>query len=220
MKQRLTYAIFWASYHFNNLVNKFRKKTTHQYMVVTMGRYPMGFNQVIKEVMSTNSPVRYSISVNNVVVMFKSNHDFHTLDDLLKDMMIGRVDNYLLIKMSSLSKHFYSLNMNQKTYRELFSHFHPDHRKSPFQMLDDMQMVINTLQIQRNSFNKLLKDVQQELIAEEQEELETLDNILSPLESTKVDLEAEANRILDKVRKQGVDSLTDDEKDILTKYGK
>jgi predicted transcriptional regulator len=81
-------------------------------------------------------------------------------------------------------------------------------------------MVINTLQIQRNSFNKLLNEVQQELIAEEQEELETLDNILSPLESTKEDLEAEANRILDKVRKQGVDSLTDEEKDILTKYGK
>jgi hypothetical protein len=194
-------------------------KIKNKYIMLCLGRYPVQLNEVIKGLMIKDTAVRYHISPKCVAVMFTSSHDFHPLDEILKNVMVGRADNYILIKMSGLSKHFYSLNMNIAMFRALFSPIHPDYVKSPVEMLDEMQGTMNVLQKSTDKFSQIVSQVQQELLEEIVYDENVTQTPASDQESPE-QLETEINRILDKINISGYDSLTESEISKLNKYAK
>jgi hypothetical protein len=228
MKERLSFAWFWIRYQLNSLVSNFSNKKMYRYLVIITGRYPSNLNTVLRGAAQQGTDVRYALTPNNIHLMVYSKKKMKEFDDHMKNGLEGFADAFTVIQMGKFSKKFYSMNMSMTMYRNLFGRLTQEEKAMTlFEQLDTMQTVMNIVQRSRerlaNFLDRLSRDVPPMPIDENYNEDDYEDDHYydSPGEEAPApeNTEAELNRILIKIKEGGLESLTEEEKLKLQKYG-
>jgi hypothetical protein len=198
----ISFFLFKIRYHLHVSLLKIFKPKRYEYIMFFLGRYPENFRHGFKAILDTNSFFRYSIGSACIVIRFDSKKDIFEIQDTLNKMYYGYMDSFFIF--DAKSKH--AKVLDQVHYKHLY-----DPRvevKTPDQALNRIQEFIEVLQQMRYNFLKLIKEHQ------ETEEIEIRDKT-----DEKITME-DIDPILEKIKENGIESLTENEKLILKKYTK
>lgn len=217
MNKKENYLLFLIRYHANNLLTKFSKKKPHKYMMLIMGRYPSNIREAVKPVLYHDSEFRYSLGSNTISMLFESKLNIVDLDAKLKASFEGYAESFLIIRRDIIERDVYTLNMSMAMYRNLFSQ---QPKISPFLKLDELHSVVNVMIRSRNQFNSMIEEMNKEIEEVRAMKMNEEDDNIENIEPEIIDYEAELNRILEKVKATGFESLTETEKITLSKFSK
>ena len=176
-----------------------------EYVAFFMGKYPENFRHGFKAVLEADSLLRYSISQSTIVVRFTSTKKITEIQQTFNRVYSGYIDSYFIFEVNKTGyvnllcpphyKHLYDSSIKQKPIDE---------------SLNRIQHFIDVITKMKREFIEMFNELQNTM----GDEQKVYDDDSHDDEITMEDIDP----ILEKIKEQGIDSLTEQEKIILKKY--
>lgn len=196
--------IFYIRYNIYIFYKRLTTPKNREYVAFFMGKYPENFKHGFKAVLHSDSVLRYSISQSTIVVRFTSMKKIKEVQQIFNNVYVGYIDSYFLFNVDNMPyvnflctphyKHLYDKSVKQKPIDE---------------SLNRIQHFIDVITKMKLEFLEMFNEIQKNMnneVVDDQNDHET--------EVTMEDIDP----ILEKIKEQGIESLTETEKIILKKY--
>lgn len=197
--------IFYIRYSIYVILKKIFSPKKREYIVFFMGKYPENFRHGFKAVLDLDSMLRYSISQSTIVVRFTTTKKITEIQQTFNRVYSGYADTYFLFEVSKTLyvnflcpqhyKHLYDASIQQKPLDE---------------SLNRVQHFIDVITKMKREFMNMFNEMQSTMV----EEIKTNDKYDEEITMEDID------PILEKIKEEGIESLTEKEKIILKKYTK
>lgn len=195
-----------------------RKRKIKEYKLFILGKYPTNLSTILKLLIHPETDLRYSVLTNVIILKFESELNFQFLQSKLSQAFQGYAENFLLIEVNQFTLRFHDFGMSEATYHHLYGDIE---YTVPNIRLDALQRVLDVLQTQQNVTANIIREIKRE-IRESHDTATAEETLFLPptQQDHEAQLEAEVDMLLDKIQKEGYDSLTEEEKTKLAKFGK
>jgi hypothetical protein len=197
--------IFYIRYNVYVLLKKIVSPKKREYIAFFMGKYPENFRHGFKAVLDLDSMLRYSISQSTIVARFTTTKKITEIQQTFNRVYSGYADTYFLFEVSKTP---YVNFLCPQHYKHLYDASIP--QKPIDESLDRVQHFIDVITKMKREFMNMFNEIQSTMVEEPKTDNEHDDEITME----------EIDPILDKIKEDGIDSLTEKEKIILKKYTK
>jgi hypothetical protein len=197
--------IFYIRYNVYVLLKKIVSPKKREYIAFFMGKYPENFRHGFKAVLDLDSMLRYSISQSTIVARFTTTKKITEIQQTFNRVYSGYADTYFLFEVSKTE---YVNFLCPQHYKHLYDASIP--QKPIDESLDRVQHFIDVITKMKREFMNMFNEIQSTMVEEPKTDNEHDDEITME----------EIDPILDKIKEDGIDSLTEKEKIILKKYTK
>jgi hypothetical protein len=197
--------IFYIRYNVYVLLKKIVSPKKREYIAFFMGKYPENFRHGFKAVLDLDSMLRYSISQSTIVARFTTTKKITEIQQTFNRVYSGYADTYFLFEVSKTG---YVNFLCPQHYKHLYDASIP--QKPIDESLDRVQHFIDVITKMKREFMNMFNEIQSTMVEEPKTDNEHDDEITME----------EIDPILDKIKEDGIDSLTEKEKIILKKYTK
>lgn len=207
----MDFLFFKLKYYIWENVLKIVKPNKREYILFFMGRYPENFRHGITAVIDSDSLVRFSLGQSVIVVRFTSTKKISEIKKIFDRVYSGYIDSYMLfeIKDSNFAK-----GLCQTHYNHLY-----DMNYFKFTTNETLEKVQNFIISVNNMKSEMLEFVNDQMVLIKEKEGLLDNNNLIEIDEEKINMD-DINPILDKIYNHGMNSLTEQEKQILNKYAK
>jgi hypothetical protein len=207
----MDFLLFKLKYHIWENLTKIVKPNKREYILFFMGRYPENFKHGITAVIDSDSLVRFSLGQSVIVVRFTSTRKINEIKKIFDRVYSGYIDSYMLFRVKDTN---FAKGLCQTHYNHLYdmNYF----KFTTNETLERVQSFVTSMNNMRSEMQEFVNE-QMVLIKEKEGLLDNNNLIEIDEEKTNID---DINPILEKIYSQGINSLTEQEKNELKKYAK
>lgn len=199
----INYYFFMLKYYTYIFFSSLLKPKRKEFLVFFLGRYPENFRDSFDLVLDPNSLFRYTMSSFYILVRFDTLKNLDEIDEIFKKEYNGYADSYIIFD----TKTNWVKNLDKIHYEHLYKDIKVPSANKSLEYIEDFILTLKQLRL---NLSKLMENGNSEFIYNEQlNNDKVMDDTIS---INDIDL------ILDKIKEQGLESLTEKEKLTLKKY--
>ena len=210
----MKFLLFSIRYYAYSLYKWFTYKEPkrYEYICFILGSYPNNFKNGMLAVLDSKSILTYTIGGTCVVVRFTSTQNIVDVQKTFNSVFLGNIDSYFLFYGDEANT---VRGLNEIQHTHLYNkEFNNIPMMQALDVANDFFVIMNKRK--QDTIEAIKRQISDSQIGDGNDYF-NIDNNNQPQKPLSMD---DINPILDKIRIQGIQSLTEEEKQILNKYSK